>query len=83
MVECAVCINLQVCAISMCAIGLQDVITTLHYSSQWRIQDFSNGGANLWVWGENVLFGKDFVENCMKMKEIGLRGTIITDQTLI
>ena len=33
---------------------------------QWRIQDFPDGGSNLWVWGKNLLFA----ENCMKMKDI-------------
>ena len=32
------------------------------------------GFPNLWVQGENLLFSKIFAENCMKMKEIGLRG---------
>ena len=32
------------------------------------------GGVNPCVWGENLLFGKIFAENCTKMKEIGLRG---------
>ena len=32
---------------------------------------FPMGGANSQVWGKNVLFGKVFAENCMKMKEIG------------
>ena len=31
------------------------------------------GGGNPWVWTENLLFGKIFAENCMKMKEIGPR----------
>ena len=38
---------------------------------QWWIQDFPDGGANLWVWRKNLLFGKISAENCMKMKEIG------------
>ena len=29
------------------------------------------GGANSCDWGKNLLFGKVFAENCMKMKEIG------------
>ena len=32
------------------------------------------GVANPWVWGENLLFGKIFAKNCMKMKEIGPAG---------
>ena len=36
---------------------------------QWRIQDFPEGGANPWDWGKNLLFGKIFAENCMKMKD--------------
>ena len=34
---------------------------------------FSTGGANLWLWGKNLLFYKVFFENCMKLKEIGPR----------
>ena len=33
---------------------------------QWQIQDLP-------VFGNNLLFGKIFAENCMKMKEIELR----------
>ena len=31
----------------------------------------SRRGANPWIWGKNLLFGKIFAENCMKMKENG------------
>ena len=34
----------------------------------------SQMGANPKGWGANLLFGKIFLENCMKMKEIGPRG---------
>ena len=37
---------------------------------QWGIQDFQTRGANLWGEGKSLLFGKNFAENCMKMKEI-------------
>ena len=40
------------------------------------IQHFPDGGANLWFWGENLLFAKIFAENCMKMKEHGPIGPI-------
>ena len=43
---------------------------------QWRIQVFPElgGGANPWAWGKILFFWqKLFVENCMKMKEFGLR----------
>ena len=43
---------------------------------QWRIQDFSDGGTSPWIWAKSLLFGKIFAENCMKMKEIALRGGI-------
>ena len=47
-------------------------------TQQWRIQDppalGGGGGGNSWDYGENLLFGKIFVENCMKMIEIGQRG---------
>ena len=29
------------------------------------------GGANPISWGENLLFGQIFPENCIKMKQIG------------
>ena len=29
------------------------------------------GGANPWVWAENLLSGKIFAETCMQMKDIG------------
>ena len=42
---------------------------------QWQIQDFLEGGVNL-------LFGKTFAENYMKMKEFGpRRGVPITPLT--
>ena len=34
------------------------------------------GDVNPWVWGKNLLFGKIFAENCMKMKEIGPEGPV-------
>ena len=44
----------------------------------WTVADpeFSRRGrgANPWDWGDNLLFGKIFAENCMKMKEIGSGG---------
>ena len=41
------------------------------HKGQWQIQDSPDeGGANPCVWPENLLFGKIFTENCMKMKEI-------------
>ena len=43
-------------------------------SGGFRISQTRVGmGANSWVWGKNLLFDKIFAENCMKMKEIGLR----------
>ena len=36
---------------------------------QWWIQDFSDRGAPI-IW-------QDFCSNCMKMKEIGLRGACV------
>ena len=46
---------------------------------QWWICNFpdTGGGTKPWVWGENLLFDKIFVENCKKMKkmkEIGSGG---------
>ena len=32
------------------------------------------GSVNPSVWGENLLIGKIFAKNCMKMKEIGSNG---------
>ena len=38
---------------------------------QWRIQDFSNGGALFCrKWGAHILFSG---KQCMKLKEIGLK----------
>ena len=34
-------------------------------------QGFPRGGTNSWILSVNLLFGKIFTENCMKMKEIG------------
>ena len=39
-----------------------------------RISQTGGRGANSWVWGKNLLFGKIFVKHCIKMKEIGPRG---------
>ena len=48
----------------------QDVLTY----KQWQIQDLLGGHQS---GGTNLIFGQMFAENCMKMKEIGLRwGTI-------
>ena len=44
-------------------------ITALARSGGFKISLI--GVANPWVWSENLLFGKIFPENCMKMKEIG------------
>ena len=42
---------------------------------KWRIQDFTSGGGGGYAiskgGGVNLLFGKCFVENCIKTKEIG------------
>ena len=38
---------------------------------QWWIQDFPDGGANLWVWRKKPIIWQISAENCMKMKEIG------------
>ena len=43
--------------------------------SQWRIQDFPDGGSQPQRGGANLLFGQLFRENCMKMKENGPRGS--------
>ena len=47
------------------------------FDCQWQIQDFPEGVANPWVWSENLLFGKIFAENRMKIKEHGRRGAIL------
>ena len=49
------------------------IILGILFDTQWRVQDFSDGAANPWAWGENLLFRKIFTENCMTMKEIGPR----------
>ena len=41
------------------------------------------GGANLWAWGENLLFDKIITKNCMKMKEIGPKGCICMPSVLL
>ena len=43
-------------------------------SRQRRIQDVAEWGANPREDYANLLFGKIFAENCMKMKEFGPRG---------
>ena len=47
------------------------VKTHANLPDQWRIQHFPDG-ASPWIWGENLSFGKIFVENFMQMREIGL-----------
>ena len=42
-------------------------------AQQWRIQDFPKGDIKPRRQTPNLLFGKVFAENCMKMKEIELR----------
>ena len=45
---------------------------------QWRIQNFPGekwiSPLSSWAWSKNLLFGKIFAENCMKMREIGPEG---------
>ena len=43
------------------------------YPDQWRNQEFQTGVGGVNPLGEdkNLLFGKIFDENCMKMNEIG------------
>ena len=55
------------------------------FDCQWQIQDFPEGVANPWVWSENLLFGKIFAENRMKIKEIGrhTQTTISTQNEVI
>ena len=43
---------------------------------QWQIQDFQGRGANALGEGINILFGKNFAENYMKMEEIVPAGYI-------
>ena len=50
------------------------LIVSIIYYVQWQIQDFPDRDANTWVWGENLLFGRIFTENCMKMKQFGPKG---------
>ena len=50
------------------------LIVSIIYYVQWQIQDFPDRDANTWVWGENLLFGKIFTENCMQMKQFGPKG---------
>ena len=38
------------------------------------IRDFLGGGVYTWEVDENLLFGKIFAENCIKIKEIWLGG---------
>ena len=42
--------------------------------------DLVNKKSNPWSWGESLLFGKIFAENCMKMKEIEPRGGMCVSQ---
>ena len=44
------------------------VCRTQHFPDIW------GGGRQPQSFGQNLLFGKIFAENCMKMKDIGLRG---------
>ena len=41
---------------------------------QRQTQDFPDTGCQPLNWGQNLLLGKIFAGNCMKMKEIGPRG---------
>ena len=44
-------------------------------TDQWRIQDFPDARRQPLSLGQkNLLLGKIFAENCMKMKEIGQKG---------
>ena len=44
------------------------------YSGRSRISQTE--GANPCILGKNLLIGKIFAENCVKMKEIGARGVV-------
>ena len=51
-----------------------------HYSGGSRISQ-TDGDTKPWDWRKNLLFGKIFVEDCMKMKEIVPRLTFINPTT--
>ena len=46
-------------------------------TSQCQIQDFPKRGANPRGGGTNLLFDNNISENCIKMKETGLRGACV------
>ena len=55
------------------AYSYQGYTALVHGKTQSLIQDFPDGSANP-KGGANLLFGKFFAQNCMKLKEIGPRG---------
>ena len=48
---------------------------------QWQIQDFEGREANPLGEGINILFGKNFAENCMKLEEILPAGPLDSPMT--
>ena len=50
-------------------------VSFFFFRNQWQIQDFPDGGrGNPQGQGANLSCGQIFLENCMKMKEIGPGG---------
>ena len=50
---------------------------------QWPIHEFADGGvASPWDRSENLMFDKIFVDNCVKMKEIGPSGGVPSTPSL-
>ena len=65
---------------------------SIYYSdtnNQWWIQDFPDSWGGMGERGEpmsfrqNLLFGKIFAENCVKMKEIGPRVGVVRPERLL
>ena len=64
----------------MVTLGFEHLSLPPVRAKQWRIHDFQDGRQ---VRGKNLLFGKIFVENCMRIeKKMDREGTRIIDVPL-
>ena len=58
------------------AIHNRSVVSSVFISGGFRISQTGAGGCQPQVWVENLLFGKIFTENCMKMKVMPPEGGV-------
>ena len=56
---------------------LQVCVRSGEKCQKFRTTNTPRGVVNSWIWGKNLLFGKIFAENCMKMRKSGPGGGVL------